>query len=347
MALRGRRNVPFTPMPTCLVTGGAGFLGSHLCDELLRRGHRVICVDNLETGSLANIEHIRAPEFRFVQSRHHRAVLHRRARGLRLPRGVAGLADRLPAPAAAHAEGRLARHPPHARAGQAPPRALPALLDQRGLRRPGGPPAARGLLGQRQPDRPARRLRRGQALRRGADDGLPPPAGRRHRRSCGSSTPTGARMRPHDGRAIPTFLRQALSDRPITVFGDGSQTRSFSYVDDLVAGIIALAESGEHDPVNIGNPDEYTLLRAGRGGHRGHRLELGDRLRGAAHGRPEGAPARHHARPRRCWAGSPRSSLHDGLRRTIDQAGVDMLVGARAVGPCVVSNRATSVPLGR
>ena len=66
MALAGRRNVPFTPMPTCLVTGGAGFLGSHLCDELLRRGHRVICVDNLETGSLANIEHIRAPEFRFV-----------------------------------------------------------------------------------------------------------------------------------------------------------------------------------------------------------------------------------------------------------------------------------------
>ena len=68
-------------------------------------------------------------------------------------------------------------------------------------------------------------------------------------------------MRPHDGRAIPTFLRQALSNRPITVFGDGSQTRSFCYVDDLVAGIIALAESGEHDPVNIGNPDEYTLLQ--------------------------------------------------------------------------------------
>src|SRR6266545_8093217 len=63
VALRGRRNVPFTPMATCLVTGGAGFLGSHLCDELLRRGHRVICVDNLETGSLTNIEHIRVPEF--------------------------------------------------------------------------------------------------------------------------------------------------------------------------------------------------------------------------------------------------------------------------------------------
>src|SRR5436309_4243433 len=67
-------------------------------------------------------------------------------------------------------------------------------------------------------------------------------------------------MRPHDGRAIPTFLRQALQDRPITVFGEGSQTRSFCYVSDLIRGIIALAESGEHYPVNIGNPDEFTLL---------------------------------------------------------------------------------------
>ena len=70
----------------------------------------------------------------------------------------------------------------------------------------------------------------------------------------------GSRMRPHDGRAIPTFLRQALANRPMTVFGDGSQTRSFCYVSDLIRGMIALAESGYHDPVNIGNPDEFTLL---------------------------------------------------------------------------------------
>jgi dTDP-glucose 4,6-dehydratase len=133
-------------------------------------------------------------------------------------------------------------------------------------------------------------------------------------------------MRPHDGRAIPTFLRQALSDRPITIFGDGSQTRSFTYVDDLVAGIIALAESGEHDPVNIGNPDEYTLLQLAGGGHRGHRRELGARLRGAAGRRPQGAPARHHA-ARELLGWEPKVPLHDGLRRTIDQAGVDMLIG--------------------
>jgi dTDP-glucose 4,6-dehydratase len=70
----------------------------------------------------------------------------------------------------------------------------------------------------------------------------------------------GPRMRPHDGRAIPTFLRQALNGLPLTVFGDGSQTRSFCYVDDLVRGIIMLAESGHHLPVNIGNPSEFTLL---------------------------------------------------------------------------------------
>ena len=71
---------------------------------------------------------------------------------------------------------------------------------------------------------------------------------------------SGPRMRPHDGRAIPTFLRQALTDRPLTVFGDGSQTRSFCYVDDLIRGLVLLAESDIHEPVNIGNPDEMSLL---------------------------------------------------------------------------------------
>ena len=70
----------------------------------------------------------------------------------------------------------------------------------------------------------------------------------------------GTRMRPHDGRAIPTFVRQALANEPLTIFGDGSQTRSFTYVDDLIRGLVLLAESGEHLPVNIGNPREMTLL---------------------------------------------------------------------------------------
>ena len=74
----------------------------------------------------------------------------------------------------------------------------------------------------------------------------------------------GTRMRPYDGRAIPTFIRQAQANQPITVFGDGSQTRSFCYVDDLVRGLVLLAKSGEHLPVNIGNPQELTLLELAR-----------------------------------------------------------------------------------
>jgi len=69
----------------------------------------------------------------------------------------------------------------------------------------------------------------------------------------------GPRMRPNDGRAVPTFVRQALEGKPLTVFGDGTQTRSFCYVDDLIRGLVALAESGEHLPVNLGNPNEFTM----------------------------------------------------------------------------------------
>ena len=108
----------------------------------------------------------------------------------------------------------------------------------------------------------------------------------------------GPRMRPHDGRAIPTFLRQALQDRPITVFGDGSQTRSFCYVADLIDGIIRLAESGYHHPVNIGNPNEFTLLELAHAviDVTGSRSEIVHEA--LPDGRPAGPPARHHPRPR-------------------------------------------------
>ena len=233
-AIRGRRYAS-RAMPTSVVTGGAGFLGSHLCDSLLAAGHRVICVDNLETGSLANIEHMRSGDFVFIPHDLTARDQDRRAGRLRLPPRQPGEPDRLPPPAAADAQGRLVRHAQRARPRQVQARPLPARLDERGLRRPAGAPAARDVLGQREPDRPARRLRRGEALRRGADDGVPPPAGRRHRIVRIFNT-YGPRMRPHDGRAIPTFVRQALEQKPLTVFGDGSQTRSFCYVDDLVRG---------------------------------------------------------------------------------------------------------------
>ena len=107
----------------------------------------------------------------------------------------------------------------------------------------------------------------------------------------------GARMRPHDGRAIPTFLRQALQDKPLTVFGDGSQTRSFCYVDDLIRGYVAHGRvrrppAGEHR-----QPGRVHAARARQGRDRGDRVALRDRLRGAADRRPPGPPARHHPRP--------------------------------------------------
>jgi nucleoside-diphosphate-sugar epimerase/intein/homing endonuclease len=139
----------------------------------------------------------------------------------------------------------------------------------------------------------------------------------------------GARMRPHDGRAIPTFLRQALANRPITVFGDGSQTRSFCYVSDLIRGIIALAESGQHNPVNIGNPDEFTLLEL---------AEIVKELTGSTaeivyEALPEDDPKQRKpniALARELLGWSPEVSLRDGLQRTIEQSGVELLIGGGA-----------------
>ncbi len=153
--------------------------------------------------------HSRSRELSQRQRGHHRAVRDRRACRLRLPPGIARLPDRLPASAAAHAEGRLLRHPSHARSGQGQARALSDRLHQRGVRRSQGTSAGGDLLGTRQPDRPARRLRRGQALCRGADDGLPPPAGVDTAIVRIFNT-YGARMRPHDGRAIPPSCARRL-----------------------------------------------------------------------------------------------------------------------------------------
>ncbi|GIK78858.1 MAG: hypothetical protein BroJett022_25480 [Actinomycetes bacterium] len=136
----------------------------------------------------------------------------------------------------------------------------------------------------------------------------------------------GPRMRPHDGRAVPTFLRQALQGKPLTVFGDGSQTRSFCYVDDLIDGLIALMESDYHLPVNVGNPDEHTLL------------ELAERVIEATGSDSEivfealpvddpqvRRPDISLARELLGW--DPGVALIDGLRRTVDQAGRDRLIG--------------------
>jgi dTDP-glucose 4,6-dehydratase len=137
----------------------------------------------------------------------------------------------------------------------------------------------------------------------------------------------GPRMRPNDGRAIPTFLRQALQDRPITVFGDGSQTRSFCYVEDEIRGLIGLAESGYHNPVNIGNPDEYTLLQLAEAV-----IEVtGSDSEIVYEALPTDDPKVRKpditlAREVLEW--EPRIDLREGLRRTIAQSGKQALVGS-------------------
>jgi UDP-glucuronate decarboxylase len=140
----------------------------------------------------------------------------------------------------------------------------------------------------------------------------------------------GPRMRPHDGRAIPTFLRQALRNRPLTVFGDGSQTRSFCYVDDLIRGMIALAESGQHQPINIGNPNEFTLLQLAEAV-----IEVtGSSSEIVFEALPTDDPQVRQpditlARELLGW--EPGVRLHEGLAKTLDASGTDVLMGSGSV----------------
>jgi dTDP-glucose 4,6-dehydratase len=246
-------------VPTAVVTGGAGFLGSHLCDALTSKGHRVICVDNLETGSLQNVEHLRGDAFAFV---HHDVTTH-----LEIDEAV-DVVYHLASPASPIDYQRLplqtlkvGSHGTHNALGLAKWKRARFLLASTsevygdplvhpqpetywGNVNPIGP---RGVYDEAK--RYAEALTMAYHRQQGVDTCI-----------VRIFNTYGARMRPHDGRAIPTFVRQALANEPLTVFGDGSQTRSFCYVDDLIRGLIALAESGEHLPVNIGNPAEYTLL---------------------------------------------------------------------------------------
>ena len=246
-------------MITSLVTGGAGFLGSHLCDALLEKGHRVVCVDNLETGSLANIEHMRDERFRFtvhdliepiwidepVDFVYHLASPASPIDYLRLPLATLKVGSYGTHHALGLAKFKRARFLLASTSEvYGDPQVHPQPETYWGHVNPIGP---RGVYDEAK--RYAEALTMAYHRQQGLDTCI-----------VRIFNTYGSRMRPHDGRAIPTFVRQAQEQKPLTVFGDGSQTRSFCYVDDLVRGLIALAESGEHLPVNIGNPQEFTLL---------------------------------------------------------------------------------------
>jgi dTDP-glucose 4,6-dehydratase len=245
-------------MPTALVTGGAGFLGSHLCDYLLGRGLRVVCVDNLLTSSLANIEHIRDDQFAFVNhdlTEHleidepvdfvfHFAALASPVDYLRMPLhslkvGSYGTHNALGLAKFKRARFLLAS----TSEVYGDPEEHPQKETYWGNVNPIGP---RGVYDEAK--RYAEALTMAYHNQQGVDTAI-----------VRIFNTYGPRMRPHDGRAIPTFVRQAVANQPLTVYGDGSQTRSFCYVDDLIRGIYKLATSGEHLPVNLGNPSEFTI----------------------------------------------------------------------------------------
>src|ERR1700759_4300572 len=305
-------------MPTSLVTGGCGFLGSHLCEELLRRGHRVICVDNLETGSLANIEHIRDSAFvhrnidiiqpYFVDEPidfvYHLASPASPIASMRLPLATLKVGSY----GTHHTLGLAKFHRARFLIASTSevygdPQIHPQPASYWGHVNPIGP---RGVYDEAK--RYAEALTMAYHRQQGVDTAI-----------VRIFNTYGPRMRPHDGRAIPTFLRQALQDRPLTVFGEGSQTRSFCYADDLIRGIVALAESGYHQPVNVGNPDEFTLLELAK-----TVIEVsGSKSEIVYEALPTDDPKQRKpnislARELLGWA--PEVSLREGLRRTIGQA---------------------------
>jgi dTDP-glucose 4,6-dehydratase len=251
-------------MPTSVVTGGAGFLGSHLCDRLLAEGHRVVCVDNLETGSLENVAHIRDDAFVFlnhdvtlpitidepVDFVFHLAALASPVDYMRMPLASLKVGSYGTHHALGLAKWKRARFLISSTSEvYGDPQVHPQPETYWGNVNPIGP---RGVYDEAK--RYAEALTMTYHQQQGVDTCI-----------ARIFNTYGPRMRRNDGRASVNFIHQALEGKPLTVYGDGSQTRSLCYVDDLIRGLFMLAMSEEHLPVNLGNPDhEVTMLELAR-----------------------------------------------------------------------------------
>jgi dTDP-glucose 4,6-dehydratase len=304
-------------VPRALVTGGAGFLGSHLCERLLDEGLAVVCMDNLITGSMANIEHLFGREgFVFVK--------HDVTNFIHVPGRVdyilhfaspASPIDYLQLPIQTLKVGSLGTHKALGLAKAKGARFLLASTSEVygdplihpqpesywGNVNPVGP---RGVYDEAK--RFAEALTMAYHRFHGVDT-----------RIVRIFNTYGPRMRAGDGRVVPTFINQALEGKPLTVFGDGSQTRSFCYVDDLVEGIWRLLQSDEDDPVNIGNPAEMTVLEFAREIIR----LIGSDSEIAFEPLPEDDPKVRQpdiTRARTLLGWEPRVPLEEGLGKTIE-----------------------------
>lgn len=242
-----------------LITGGAGFIGSHLCDHLLSKGMEVICMDNLLTGSVDNISHIRDPRFQFIEYDVTNYIYVEGPVDFVLHfASPASPIDYLRLPIHTLKVGAIGTHKALGLAREKRARFLLASTSEvygDPLIHPQpesywgnvNPIGIRGVYDEAK--------RYAEALTMA------------YRRYHGIDTKIvrifntfGPRMRRDDGRAVPTFIMQALRGEPLTIFGDGSQTRSFGYITDLVRGVEALMHSEIGDPINIGNPQEMTVL---------------------------------------------------------------------------------------
>ena len=245
-------------MPRTLVTGGAGFLGSHLCEYLLDKGHEVICMDNLITGSKQNISGIKSGNFRFVN--------HNVSEFIKLDGNLdyilhfaspASPIDYLELPIQTLKVGAMGTHNALglAKAKKAvfllastsevygDPLVHPQPEEYWGNVNPIGP---RGVYDE------AKRFAEAITMAYHRVHGI-------NTKIVRIFNTYGPRMRINDGRAIPNFLKQALTGKDLTVYGNGSQTRSFCFVSDLIEGIFRLLISEQNEPVNIGNPNEMTI----------------------------------------------------------------------------------------
>jgi dTDP-glucose 4,6-dehydratase len=300
-----------------VITGGAGFLGSHLCDQFIARGWDVVCLDNLSTGAEANIQHLMTnPRFRFLR--------HDVTRYIDVPGPVdavmhfaspASPDDYLKLPIQTLKVGSLGTHNALGLAWAKQSRFLLASTSEC-YGDPDVSPQPESYWGHVNPIGPrgvydeAKRFAEAMTMAYHRAHGV-------DTRIVRIFNTYGPRMRLNDGRALPNFLYQALSGQAIMVYGDGHQTRSFCYVSDLIAGILALFDSGEHLPTNIGNPQEITIL------------EFAERIRKLTGGQaalvfkplPQDDPKRRCPDIRKAQAllhWEPKVNLEEGLKITLE-----------------------------
>ena len=315
-----------------VVTGGAGFVGSHLCERLINRGDAVVCVDNLSTGRMDNIAHLlQAPTFEFQRSdvsvqvpadgastrsptlrvRHHRRI----TCDYRSRRWLSAAAVRK-TPSVSPTSTRRASLLASTSEIYGDPEVHPQPEEYWGQVNPVGP---RSVYDESKRFAEATTMAYRRAL--GTNVGI-----------ARIFNTFGPRMRPHDGRVVTNFIAQALLGEPLTIYGDGTQTRSFCYVDDLVRGLIAMLDCDETGPINLGNPTERTItdfatlilqLTGSTSTIERHPLPVDDPTRRR--------PVIDRAEERLGWR--PEVAIDEGLRRTVEwfRSQPDDVLAAREV----------------